>query len=92
MQMIDYKDIARNLVTRAIEDYRRKFILGVDILNGEDRKRIVDEIDRIRGEVKQDDREKLLAERDFYKKRVEDLEERLNQICSLGDCDEEFEL
>ena len=92
MQTINHREIARNLVARAIEDYRKRFILGVDILNGEDRRKIVEEIDRIEAEVKADDKEILLAERDLYKGQLEDLQERLNHLANLGDCDEEFEL
>lgn len=88
-----HRDMAKGLVIRAIEEYREKFIKKEDLLNGNDRMAIIEEIDNIIAEVKEDNKRSLTAERDYYKKQVKELEARLNHVCSLDDdCDEEFEL
>lgn len=87
-----HRDMAKGLVIRAIEDYREKFIKKEDLLNGNDRMAIIEEIDNILADVNLDDRTRLIAERNFYKKQVKELEARLNRVCSLDDCNEEFEL
>lgn len=89
--MIDYRELAKRLVLRAIQNYKQKFMLEEDLLNGEDRRRILEEIDNISQEVKADNRQQLLAQIEMYKKITQELEQRLNQACNL-DCDEEFEL
>lgn len=55
-------------------------------------KAIIEEIDNILADVNADDRTRLIAERNYYKKQVKELEARLNRVCSLDDCNEEFEL
>ena len=81
------------MVINSIEKYKEKFILEVDLLNGVERLAIVEEINSILKDVKADDRAKLIAEKDMYKKRAEELEEKLHRIYSLdNDCDEEFEI
>lgn len=94
MNEIDYRTLAKRLVIRSIEDYKQRFTLGVDLLSGVDRQRILDEIDDIKKGVKLDDRRKLLAERDMYKKLVEELEKKLTlySLADDRDCDEEFEM
>ena len=94
MNEIDYRTLAKRLVIRSIEDYKQRFTLGVDLLSGVDRQRILDEIDDIKKGVKLDDRMKLLAERDMYKKLVEELEKKLTlySLADDRDCDEEFEM
>lgn len=87
-----HRDMAKGLVIRAIEDYREKFIKKEDLLNGNDRMAIIEEIDNILADVNVDDRTRLIAERNYYKKQVKELEARLNRVCSLDDCNEEFEL
>lgn len=87
-----HRDMAKGLVIRAIEDYREKFIKKEDLLNGNDRMAIIEEIDNILVDVNIDDRTRLIAERNYYKKQVKELEARLNRVYSLDDCDEEFEL
>lgn len=86
-----HRDMAKRLVRKAIEDYREKFIRTEDLLNGNDRMAIIEEIDSILTDLKADDRARIIAERDMYKKRVKDLEDTLHRWCS-EERDEEFEL
>lgn len=92
MEKAKHRELARKLAIKAIENYKNKFILEVDLLSGEERRAIVEQIDNIIAEVKEDNKRSLTAERDYYKKQVKELEARLNHVCSLDDCDEEFEL
>ena len=92
MSKLKHRQLAKRLVIKGIEKYKEKFILEVDLLSGIDRLAIIKEIESILEDVKADDRQKLIAERDYYKKQVKELEARLNRVCSLDDCDEEFEL
>ena len=92
MKKLDHKELAKRLILRAIENYKQKFILEEDLLSGADRLAIIKEIDNISENIKTDDRAKLIAEKDYYKKQVKDLENRLHRIYSLEDCDEEFEI
>lgn len=82
MQKIDYEEMARRLIINGAEAYKKKFILEVDILSGYDRQRILEEIDKIIFEIREEP----------YKKRAEYLQQKIDSICSLEDCDEEFEL
>lgn len=91
MNEINHRELAKRLVLRAIQNYKQRFMLEEDLLNGEDRRRIVEEMDNISQEVKADNRQQLLAQIEMYKKITQELEQRLNQACNL-DCDEEFEL
>ena len=83
MQKINYEEMARRLILKGAEAYKEKFIKEVDILSGYDRQRILEEIDKQIDEIKHSK---------GYKKEIERLESRLNYICSLEDCNEEFEL
>lgn len=49
-----HKQIAKNLVIKAIRQYINKFILEVDILNGEEKRLIVEEMERILSDLKED--------------------------------------
>lgn len=89
--MINHRELAKRLVLRAIQNYKQKFMLEEDLLNGEDRRRIIEEMDNISQEVKADNRQELLVQIEMYKKMTQDLEQRLNLACNL-DCNEEFEL
>ena len=91
MNELNHRELAKRLVLRAIQNYKQRFMLEEDLLNGEDRRRILEEIDNISQEVKADNRQELLAQIEMYKKITQDLEQRLNQACNL-DCNEEFEL
>lgn len=92
MSKLKHRQLAKRLTIKAIENYKQKFMLEVDLLSGVDRLAIIEEIDSILEDVKADDRARLIAEKNMYKKRAEELEERLNHISSLDDCDEEFEI
>lgn len=92
MSELKHRQLAKRLVINGIEKYKEKFILEVDLLSGVDRLAIVEEINSILEDIKADDRAKLIAEKNMYKKRVKELEEKLHRIYSLDDCDEEFEI
>lgn len=48
----EHKELARRLVIRAIESYKKRLIYEEDLLNGEDKRHILEEIDRIRDTLK----------------------------------------
>lgn len=77
-----HRELAKRLILKAIENYKNKFILEEDLLSGEEKRRIVEEIDKIIFEIKEEP----------YKKRAEYLQQKIDSICSLDDCNEEFEL
>lgn len=77
MSKVDYKELARRLTVRAIEDYKKRFLLQEDLLNGEDRNRVLKEIEQIEDDIK--------------KGRTQQLEQTLHRWC-LEDKDEDFEL
>ena len=83
MQTINHSELAKRLIIRAIENYRNKFILEEDLLNGEDKRKVLEEIDKEVEEIKHSK---------GYKKEIKRLENRINHLCSLEDCNEEFEL
>jgi len=82
MQKIDYEELAKREVIKEIKRFRKKFISEMDLLSGEEKRRIVEEIDKIIFEIKEEP----------YKKRAEYLQQKIDSICSLEDCNEEFEL
>lgn len=57
MSKINHKKLAKRLVLNAINEYRTKFILQVDILNMEDKRQIVDEIDKLANKLNEKERE-----------------------------------
>lgn len=77
MQTINHSELAKRLILRAIENYRNKFILEEDLMSGEDRRKIIKEVEKIEKDIKND--------------RVKQLEDVLHRWCS-EDRDEEFEL
>lgn len=83
MQKIDYKELARRLVIRGIRGYKQRFIEEEDLLSGEDKRRVLEEVDRITEQIKEDK---------FYKRKAEALQRKIDMISSLEDCNEEFEL
>ena len=83
MQKIDYEELAKREVIKAIKKFRKKFILEMDLLSGEEKRRIVEEIDKIIEQIKEDK---------FYKRKAEQLQWRLDAYERLQDCNEEFEL
>ena len=50
----EHKALAKRLILRAIESYKQKLIYEEDLLNGEDKRHILEEIDRIRDSIKFD--------------------------------------
>lgn len=83
MQKIDYEELARRLAIRGIRGYKQRFIQEEDLLSGEEKRRIVEEIDKLIEQIKEDK---------FYKRKAEYLQQKIDSICSLEDCNEEFEL
>ena len=83
MQKIDYEELAKRLAIRGIRGYKQRFIQEEDLLSGEDKRRVLGEIDRIIEQIKEDK---------FYKRKAEELQRKIDMISSLEDCDEEFEL
>ena len=88
----EHKEMARRLAVRGIEAYKQKLIYEEDLLNGEDKRRILEQIDVIRDGIKFDKVAELERELAKERKRSKDLQDRLDWLHSLNDCDEEFEL
>jgi hypothetical protein len=86
------KEMARRLAVRGIEAYKKRMILEEDLLNGEDKRRILEQIDVIRDNIKFNKITELESELAKERKKSKDLQDRLNRLHSLNDCDEEFEL
>lgn len=57
MSKINHKEIAKRLVLNAIKNYRTKFILEVDILSLEDKRKIDIEIDKLINKLNEKERE-----------------------------------
>lgn len=57
MSKIDHKKLAKRLILNAIENYRTKFVLEVDILSLEDKRQIVAEIDKFILKLNEKERE-----------------------------------
>lgn len=88
----EHKEMARRLAVRGIEAYKQRMILEEDLLNGEDKRRILEQIDVIRDGIKFDKVAELERELAKERKKSKDLQARLDWLHSLNDCDEEFEL
>ena len=88
----EHKEMARRLAVRGIEAYKKRMILEEDLLNGEDKRRILEQIDVIRDGIKFDKVAELESELAKERKKSKDLQDRLNRLHSLNNCDEEFEL
>lgn len=83
MQKIDYKELAKRLAIRGIRGYKQRFIEEEDLLNGEQKRRVLEEIDKLIEQIKEDK---------FYKRKAEALQRKIDMISSLEDCNEEFEM
>lgn len=83
MNRMDHHELAKRLILRAIKNYRQRFILEEDLISGEDKRKILEEIDAEVDEIKH---------KHSYKKEIERLQRRIDYLHSLDDCDEEFEL
>jgi hypothetical protein len=57
MSKINHKKLAKRLVLRAIKNYRTKFIQEVDILSNEDKRQILNEIDKVVLKLNEKERE-----------------------------------
>lgn len=88
----EHKEMARRLAVRGIEAYKKRMIYEEDLLNGEDKRHILEQIDVIRNAIKFDKVAELERELAKERKRSKDLQARLDWLHSLNDCDEEFEL
>jgi dienelactone hydrolase len=88
----EHREMARRLAVRGIEAYKQKLIYEEDLLNGEDKRRILEQIDVIRDSIKFDKVAELERELAKERKKSKDLQARLDWLHSLNDCDEEFEL
>lgn len=88
----EHKEMARRLAVRGIEAYKQRMIYEEDLLNGEDKRRILEQIDVIRDSIKFDKVAELERELAKERKKSKDLQDRLDWLHSLNDCDEEFEL
>ena len=86
----EHRNLARRLAVRGLEAY--KLIYEEDLLNGEDKRRILEQIDVIRDSIKFDKVAELERELAKERKKSKDLQARLDWLHSLNDCDEEFEL
>ena len=92
MKTKEHKEMARRLAVRGIEAYKKRLIYEEDLLNGEDKRRILEQIDVIRDGIKFDKVAELERELVKERKKSKDLQARLDWLHSLNDCDEEFEL
>lgn len=57
MSKINHKKLAKRLVLNAINNYRTKFVLEVDILSLDDKRQIVSEIDKIVNKLNEKEKE-----------------------------------
>lgn len=83
MKRLDYKELAKRLAIRGIRGYKQSFIQEEDLLSGEDKRRVLEEIDKLIEKIKEDD---------FYKRKAEELQWKLDAYERLSDCNEEFEI
>ena len=88
----EHKEMARRLAVRGIEAYKQRLIYEEDLLNGEDKRHILEQIDVIRDNIKFDKVAELERELAKERKKSKDLQARLDWLHSLNDCDEEFEM
>ncbi len=80
---MDHHELAKRLILRAIKNYRQKFILEEDLIGGEDKRKILEEIDKEVEEIKH---------KQSYQDEIKRLQRRIDYLHSLEDCNEEFEL
>jgi len=83
MNRMDHHELAKRLILRAIKNYRQKFILEEDLIGGEDKRKILEEIDKEVEEIKH---------KQSYQDEIKRLQRRIDYLHSLEDCNEEFEL
>ena len=83
MNRMDHHELAKRLILRAIKNYRQRFILEEDLIGGEDKRKILEEIDKEVEEIKH---------KQSYQDEIKRLQKRIDYLHSLDDCDEEFEM
>ena len=88
----EHKEMARRLAVRGIEAYKQRMIYEEDLLNGEDKRHILEQIDVIRDNIKFDKVAELESELAKERKKSKNLQDRLDWLHSLNDCNEEFEM
>ena len=69
----EHKEMARRLAVRGIEAYKQRMILEEDLLNGEDKRKILEQIDVIRDSIKFDKVAELERELAKERKRSKDV-------------------
>ena len=79
------REYAIGLCVGAMKICKQQFQLKQDLLNGIDKQRVLDEIDKIIEDVRTDKVSGL-------KRENKSLQMRLEHLASLEDCDEEFEM
>lgn len=83
MKRLDHKELAKRLAIRGIRGYKQRFIQEEDLMNGEDKRKVLEEIDKIIEQIKEDN---------YYKRKAEALQWKLDAYERLSDCNEEFEI
>lgn len=83
MNRLNHKELAKRLILRAIENYKQRFILEEDLMSGEDKRKVLEEIDKEVEEIKH---------KQSYQDEIKRLQRRIDYLHSLEDCGEEFEL
>lgn len=81
--MMNHRELAKRLAIRGIRAYKQKFIEDEDLLCGEDKRKILEEIENIIDELRNEK---------YYKRKAEELQWKLEAMEMLEDCNEEFEL
>ncbi len=80
-----YNHMARNLSIRGIRLYIQRLRQEEDLIGGEDKRLIIEQMEKIIEDLKENRTEQ-------YKKRAETAEATLERWRELEDCDEEFEI
>lgn len=78
MNRLNHKELAKRLVLRAIEDYRQRFILEEALMSGEDRRKVLEEIDK---EIKE------IKHKKSYQDEIKRLENKIHYLNNY--CDRE---
>ena len=79
------RELAKNLCIRGMRLYIQKFREEEDLINGEEKRLIIEEMESIIADLKEDKTAQ-------YKRRAERAEATLERWRELEDCDEEFEI
>lgn len=79
------RELAKNLCIRGMKLYIQKFREEEDLINGEEKRLIIEEMESIIADLKEDKAAQ-------YKRKAERAEATLERWRELEDCDEEFEM